>query len=59
MLDSVTVTITKTADGSREYVQIMSKDSFSVNVVVIADTIVVEDHREAADEAGGDDGSRS
>ena len=29
------VTITKTADGLQEYMQIMSADSFSTNIVLI------------------------
>lgn len=39
------VTVTKTRDGVRDYVQVMSEDMVSVNVVLIADEIVVEDAR--------------
>ena len=39
------VTITKTADGKQDYIQIMSDDVISVNVVLVADRIKVEDHR--------------
>lgn len=39
----LTVTITKTADGKREYIQIMSEDMLSVNVVLVADSIEVHD----------------
>lgn len=41
------VTVTKTADGLKDYVQIMSDDYTSVNVVMIADEIIVEDARAA------------
>lgn len=40
------VTVTKTADGKQDYVQIMSGDMLSVNVVLVADRIEVEDYRE-------------
>lgn len=40
------ITITKTADGGRDYVQIMSDDCLSVNVVLVADKITVKDHRD-------------
>ena len=40
------ITVTKTADGKREYVQIMSGDQLTVNVVLIADEIVIDDYRE-------------
>ena len=39
------VTITKTADGKQDYIQIMSDDAISVNVVLVVDSIKVEDHR--------------
>ena len=39
------ITVTKTSRGDQEYVQIMSDDLMSVNIVLIADQIVVEDHR--------------
>ena len=41
----LTVTITKTSDGLRDYIQVMSDDMVSVNVVLVADEIRVEDHR--------------
>ena len=41
----LTVTVTKTADGRQDYIQIMSDDVISVNVVLVADSIKVEDHR--------------
>ena len=43
----LTVTITKTADGKQDYIQIMSDDVISVNVVLVADSIKVEDHRKS------------
>lgn len=39
------VTVTKTSDGSREYIQIMSDDMITVNVVLVADEIEVKDAR--------------
>ena len=44
-LQSLTVTVTKTADGLADYVQIMSADQFSVNVVLISQKITVRDAR--------------
>ena len=40
----ITVQITKAADGS-EYIQILSSDQFSLNVVLIADAIELRDDR--------------
>jgi len=42
---NLNVTITKTADGKQDYIQIMSDDVISVNVVLVAHKINVEDHR--------------
>lgn len=39
------IQVTKTADGARDYVQIMSADQFTVNVVLIADEIEMRDER--------------
>ena len=39
------IQVTKTADGQREYVQIMSADQFTVNVVLIANEIELIDER--------------
>jgi hypothetical protein len=39
------VTISKTAQGDRDYLQIMSEDQFSVNIVLISPEITVEDSR--------------
>jgi len=41
----LTITISKTSDGKRDYLQIMSDDAFSVNVVFVAEKIVVKDVR--------------
>ncbi len=46
VIDKLNVTITKTADGKRDYVQIMSEDMLSINVVFIADYIKLQDHRD-------------
>lgn len=39
------VTITPTATGGQDYIQIMSLDQVSVNIVLIADKIEVKDTR--------------
>lgn len=39
------ITISKTSDGAKEYVQVISGDQFSVNVVLIADNVTVKDVR--------------
>lgn len=44
-LNKVTVTITRTTDGARDYMQIISDDMFTVNVVFIAGKIEVQDRR--------------
>ena len=46
-IEKLRITVTKTSDGLREYVQIMSGDQFTVNVVLIADSIEIEDGRPA------------
>ena len=46
MKNELTVTISKTSRGDQDYVQIMSKDMVSVNIVFVADKIKVEDKRE-------------
>lgn len=40
------VSITKTSDGKLDYIQIMSDDMIAINVVLVAEEIKVEDHRE-------------
>lgn len=41
------VTISKTSRGDKDYLQIMSEDAVSVNVVLVAEKITVKDHRES------------
>lgn len=43
------VTITKTSIGTSDYIQIMSDDTVSVNIVLIAEEIEVIDHRPRGD----------
>jgi len=40
----LTVTITKTSFGDSDYIQIMSEDQISVNIVLVAEEIEVHDH---------------
>lgn len=47
-IDKLTITVTKTSTGEHDYVQIMSGDQFSVNVVLIAGSIEIQDHRPPA-----------
>lgn len=42
----LTITITKTAVGNKEYIQIMSDDTVTVNIVLVVDKINVKDARE-------------
>ena len=49
-LDRLNIRITKTRDGSSNYVQIMSADMISLNIVLIADEIVVQDNRPPTEE---------
>lgn len=39
------ITITKTSDGKQEYLQVMHQDQVSINVVLVADKIVLTDVR--------------
>jgi len=39
------VTITKTSDGGADYIQIMSDDYVTLNVVLVAEEIKVDDKR--------------
>ena len=39
------VVISKTFRGDQDYLQIMSEDMFSVNIVLISEKITVEDKR--------------
>lgn len=42
------VTISKTADGQHDYMQIISADQFAINVVLISQKITVNDVRPPA-----------
>lgn len=44
-MNKYTVTVTKTSDLQNDYIQIMSDDMVSVNIVLVGE-IRVEDHRE-------------
>jgi len=46
------VTITKTRDGLADYIQIMSDDAVSVNIVLVAEKINVKDHRTKEEKKG-------
>jgi len=46
ILPPLRIQVTKTADGKLDYLQITSSDQFSVNIVLIAEEITVEDCRE-------------
>lgn len=39
------VTLSKTSRGDQDYMQVMSEDQYSVNIVLIADSIEVLDSR--------------
>lgn len=43
--NDLTVVISKTADGKSDYMQIMSRDMISTNIVLVAPKIEVEDAR--------------
>jgi len=43
--NQLNIQITKTSDGKQEYIQIMSADMVTVNVVLVADRIVMQDMR--------------
>ncbi len=44
-LPPLTVTISRTADGQNEYMQIVSADQFSLNIVLISQKITIQDSR--------------
>lgn len=44
-LQPLRVVISKTADGKHDYMQIISQDQFSVNIVLISEQITVRDAR--------------
>ena len=43
---NINITISKTQDGLQDYIQIISEDSVAVNIVLVAECIAVEDHRD-------------
>ena len=45
MIDKLTIQISKTADRKDDYVQIMSGDMVTVNIVLIATKIEIKDDR--------------
>ena len=47
LIDKLTIQVTETADGGGEYVQIMSGDMTTINVVLIAGEIEIRDDRKA------------
>ncbi len=51
-LGQIKIVVTKTSDGKSDYVQIMSSDMMSLNIVLVASEIVVEDSRSGSDERG-------
>lgn len=46
------VTITKTSIGESDYIQIISRDQVTVNIVFVAEEINVKDHRKKAKNEG-------
>lgn len=46
------VTVTKTQDGLQDYIQIMSDDAVSGNLVFVAEKIEVKDHRKKEKKRG-------
>ena len=44
-LGHLTITLSKTADGKHDYLQIITDDQFAINIVLIADKIDVKDVR--------------
>lgn len=52
MTDVLRVHLAPTADKSHTYMQIMSGDNVAVNIVLVADAIVVDDQREPAMKEG-------
>jgi hypothetical protein len=45
MIGKLTITVTKTADGRYEYIQIFSPAAMPINIVLIADIVEIEDLR--------------
>jgi len=47
-MDALKVQISKTSNGLTNYLQITSSDQVSLNIVLLADTITVEDRRDGS-----------
>ncbi len=45
MLDEITITISKTANGKAEYIQVLSSDQFSLNMTAVVSKVTVKDMR--------------
>ncbi len=41
----INVTVSKASDGRQDYIQLMSDDMISVNIVLVADDVVMQDAR--------------
>ena len=41
----IRVSVSKASDGKHDYIQLMSDDQFSVNIVLVVDAIKIDDHR--------------
>ena len=39
------ILVSKTANGKADYLQILSEDQFSINIVLVAEKIIIEDKR--------------
>jgi len=50
VIDKLTIQLSKTSDGQGTYLQIMSADMFTINVVLIADVIEIRDDRDSQSE---------
>ena len=47
-----TIVLSQTSDGKKEYLQIMSEDMVSVNIVLVDDSFEIDDKR-PGEEGGG------
>jgi len=45
-MDKITIQVSKTANGLQDYVQITTPDQVSLNIVLIADKIDIQDQRD-------------
>ena len=48
-LPELTITVTRTSNGEADYVQIMTKDQFALNIVLISAGIKIVDAREESE----------